>query len=176
MSIAVPDEVPNVSYGFMFSDLLNRAWLFGGRSNDNTTLDNSVWRFEPGREEQQWTKLSQAANDTAPRVSFGAGCNVPRESRAYYLGGISDGGDAASSPRYHHTLTIFDMRNETFHSVSVPDYVPVANQQLVHIDTNGGQGALVAFSGQIEKDGRLQIVRNPSLARYWSRLIRARLP
>jgi hypothetical protein len=49
--------VPVVAYGFMWSNLLDRAWLIGGASEANSQLENSLWRFEPAKPDGQWTSL-----------------------------------------------------------------------------------------------------------------------
>ncbi|KAK0624116.1 hypothetical protein B0T14DRAFT_583313 [Immersiella caudata] len=152
-------EAPVVYHGFMFSNLVDRAWLFGGKPVRNGTeleaMPNDVWRFEPGHGEGKWTWLPPDENTTDERPYRGAGCNVPDLRRGYYLGGMTDSRDMVGSPVYHHWLVEFDMETEKIGAFPVPTFVPVVNQSLVFLDTGSRSGALVALGGSVEREGLL---------------------
>lgn len=154
-----PSDVPVVSHGVMWSNLLDRAWLFGGKSEADSQLRNSLWRFEPGKSYSQWTSIDIGHNVSDSRPSHGAGCNVAGLQTGYYLGGRIGSDDVISSgPQFLHMLTVFNMENETLSSLQVPGFVPVVNQSLVFLNTGQGKGALVALGGYTEKNRSLAIV------------------
>ncbi|KAK4213352.1 hypothetical protein QBC37DRAFT_423209 [Rhypophila decipiens] len=150
------DDSPAVYHGFAFSNLIDRAWLFGGRPVDPNAKhgqENDVWRFELAAGDHAWTRLSlgsSSVNHSAflhHRPYRGAGCNVPDLKRGYYLGGMTD-----DEGGFSHWLYEFDMERESMSSVQqVPMFVPVVNQSLVFLDTGSRQGALVALGGSVEK-------------------------
>ena len=113
----------------MWSNLIDRAWLFGGRSEANRLLQNSLWRFEPSRSVGQWTSLELDRNMSDSRPSNGAGCNVLVLQTGYYLGGIivSDS-ELTHDMHFRHVLTAFNMETETLSSFKVPDFVPVSTR------------------------------------------------
>ena len=145
----------------IWSNLIDRAWLFGGKSEADSQLRNSLWRFEPGKVDDQWTSLDIGHNVSRSRPSNGAGCNIPDLQTGYYLGGMIVSDEMGSSgPRFLHLLTEFNMQTETLSSLEVPDFVPVINQSLVFLDTGNNEGALVALGGYTEKNGTLAIVNH----------------
>ncbi|KAK3997218.1 hypothetical protein QBC44DRAFT_377111 [Cladorrhinum sp. PSN332] len=146
-------DAPLVHHGFMFSNLIDRAWLFGGHpvGRNESQIPNNIWRFEPFNA-KTWQKLPPQRNGTSDRPYRGAGCNVPKLQKGYYLGGV---GGNSEGPEYLHWLHEFDMETETIQSFPVPDYVPVVNQSLVFLDTGSRKGALVALGGSVEKNGLL---------------------
>jgi hypothetical protein len=142
----------------MWSNLVDRAWLYGGRSEADIKLQNSLWRFERASFGNQWTSLPVGLN-MSRRPTNGAGCNVPDLQTGYYLGGVTYSDDEGSSDlHFHHKLAVFDMKTETLSSFDLPDFVPVVNQSLVFLNTGNKKGALVALGGFIEKNGNLSIV------------------
>ncbi|KAK4186670.1 hypothetical protein QBC35DRAFT_500646 [Podospora australis] len=152
-------EAHVVYHGFMFSNLVDKAWLFGGHPVDDVELPipNDIWRFEPGAGEDgniEWTRLPSGDNITAERPYRGAGCDVPDLQRGFYLGGIASDIPSAT-PRYLHWLYEFDTENEVMRSFPVPDFVPVVNHSLVYLDTRSRGGALLALGGMIEVNGSL---------------------
>jgi hypothetical protein len=154
-----PSVVPIVSHGVMWSNLIDRAWLFGGKSEADSQLKNTLWRFEPGESHGQWTCLDTGLNVSDGRPSNGAGCNVPDLQTGYYLGGMIVSDDAVlSGAKFLHTLTVFNMGTETLSSLEVPDFVPVVNQSLVFLNTGDKDGLLVALGGYTEKNGSLAVV------------------
>jgi hypothetical protein len=94
-----PSNVPIVSNGFMWGNLVDRAWLFGGKALDgDVSLDNDVWRFAADGDGVQWTQLAAGDNITDSRPSHGAGCNVPDLRRGFYLGGMTSDNSTTGSP------------------------------------------------------------------------------
>ena len=154
--VEIRDGVPNVSHGFFFSDGFSRAWLFGGESNNNASVANTIWRFEPERATEPWTLLDVGRDKVSPRIHSGAGCNVPWIGTGFYLGGVSTAAD--NSVQYNHRLAIFNMRTESIDWKPVPDFVPVVNQRLVHLKAGEGHGVLVALAGQTERNKILSVV------------------
>lgn len=156
--------MPIVSNGFMWNNLVDRAWLFGGKPLDeDELLANDIWRVSVDADTDdgipQWTRLGAGDNATQSRPSRGAECNVPELQRGYYLGGmIDEGRDQGNKASYTHSLAMFDMELETVSSIPVLDFVPVVNQSLVFLNTATRSGALVALGGYVEKDGELKIV------------------
>ncbi|KAK4449015.1 hypothetical protein QBC34DRAFT_438781 [Podospora aff. communis PSN243] len=152
-------DAPVMYHGFMFSNLVDRAWLFGGKPARNATdpgpMSNDVWRFEPGPGDGFWTQLQPGDNATQERPYRGAGCNAPDLRKGYYLGGISDSLNPGGVPKYHHWLVEFDMDTETTQTFPVPPFVPIVNQSLVFLDTGSRTGALVALGGSVERNGTL---------------------
>ena len=131
-----PSVVPIVSHGVMWSNLIDRAWLFGGKSEADSQLKNTLWRFEPEEPHDRWTRLDTDLHVSDRRPSNGAGCNVPDLQTGYYLGGMIVSDDAVlSGPKFLHTLTEFNMETETFSSVGIPHSVPVVNKSLVFLKT-----------------------------------------
>ncbi|KAH6630956.1 hypothetical protein B0J18DRAFT_422712 [Chaetomium sp. MPI-SDFR-AT-0129] len=110
---ARPPDAPVVSNGFIWSNLVDRAWMFEGRPlHEKLLVKNDLWRFEMGDDGVQWTQLGAGDNVTSGRPSYGAGCNIPDLQRGYYLGGVTQmAGDGVteSPPTYLHLLTVFDM-------------------------------------------------------------------
>lgn len=151
-----PPGVPTVSHGVMWSNLVDRAWLYGGKSEAGSRLQNSLWRFEPGKSDTQWTALDMGHNLSNIRPSNGAGCNVPDLQTGYYLGGMVLSDEAVPfGLQFLHILTIFDMKTETLSSLEVPGFVPVVNQSLVYLNTGNKEGVLVAIGGCTEENGSL---------------------
>jgi len=148
-----------VSHGVIWSNLIDRAWLFGGKSEADSQLPNSLWRFEPGKVDDRWSSIDIGHNVSNSRPSNGAGCNIPDLQTGYYLGGMIVSDETGSSgPRFLHLLTVFNMQTENLSSLEVPDFVPVVNQSLVFLDTGNNEGALVALGGYTEKMGDLAVV------------------
>lgn len=148
-----------MSHGVIWSNLVDRAWLFGGKSEADSHLPNSLWRFEPGKVDDWWTSIDVGHNVSSSRPTNGAGCNVPDLQSGYYLGGMIGSDDVGSSgPRFLHSLTLLNMQTESLSSLEVPDFVPVVNQSLVFLDTGNKEGALVALGGYTEKNGDLTVV------------------
>jgi len=143
----------------MWSNLIDRAWLFGGKSEANRLLQNSLWRFEPSRSDSQWTSLELDHNMSDSRPSNGAGCNVPILQTGYYLGGIivSDHWPTHDL-HFRHVLTAFNMETETLSSFDVPDFVPIVNQSLIYLNTGRKDGVLVALGSYREQEGKLELV------------------
>ena len=144
---------PTVTHGFTFSNLVDRAWLFGGKPVGNgtpTAMANDIWRFEPQSGDSPWTQIPPGTNSTQERPYRGAGCNVPDLRRGYYLGGITDDPKDRQIHHYHHWLFEFDMESEKLQAFPVPQFVPVVNQSLVFLDTGTRSGALVALGGSVE--------------------------
>lgn len=143
----------------MWSNLIDRAWLFGGKSEADSQLPSSLWRFEPGKVDDPWSSIDIGRNVSSIRPSNGAGCNIPDLQTGYYLGGMIVSDEMGSSgPRFLHLLTVFNMQTENLSSLEVPDFVPVVNQSLVFLDTGNNEGALVALGGYTEKNGDLAVV------------------
>lgn len=161
-----PSDAPIVSNGFIWSNPVDRAWLFGGKPlHENPLVKNNLWRFEMREGRIQWTQLDAGNNVTNGRPNYGAGCNVPDLQRGYYLRGITQtGGDTAkeSPVTYLHFLTMFGMQNETLSTIPFPDFVPVINHSLVFLNTATRSGALVALGGYVERNGTLSLVRRSS--------------
>ncbi len=164
-----PPDVPVISNGFIWSNLVDRAWLFGGRPlHEKPLVKNGLWRLEMGAGGVQWTQLDAGDNVTDGRPSHGAGCNVPDLQRGYYLGGmIRTGGDTATGlpATYLHLLTMFDMQNERLSTIAIPDFVPIINQSLVFLNTATRLGALVVLGGYVERNGTLSLVRRGTSSR-----------
>ncbi|KAK5660025.1 hypothetical protein OQA88_13493 [Cercophora sp. LCS_1] len=156
---ATSAEAPIVYHGFMFSNLVDKAWLFGGHpvGEPEPPTSNDLWRFEPATQDDgdaTWTRLPVSDNTTTERPYRGAGCNVPDLQRGFYLGGmVSD--PTGTTPRYLHWLYEFDTENEAMRAFPVPDFVPVVNHSLVYMDTGTRGGALLALGGMIETNGSL---------------------
>ncbi|KAM7208347.1 hypothetical protein V8F20_001325 [Naviculisporaceae sp. PSN 640] len=150
---------PAVYHGFAFSNLVDRAWLFGGAPVDPNArpLANHVWRFEPGAA-VPWLQLPLVSRDNnlnLGRPYRGAGCNVPDLQRGFYLGGMVDNEQPGFPPRYSHWLYEFSMDDETLNVLPVPSFVPVVNQSMVFVNTGTRQGALVVLGGSVESNGSL---------------------
>src|SRR5688572_7948356 len=63
-------SAPLVSHGFMFSNLVETAYLFGGKHvNDTGPLENNIWKVCPSEEGLNWSQVSLASgsNGTAKR-------------------------------------------------------------------------------------------------------------
>ncbi|KAI3391522.1 hypothetical protein diail_7184 [Diaporthe ilicicola] len=146
-SLGPQHDVPGVAYGTLWSNNIDRLWLFNGES---------IWRFET--KTQTWKALERTglgANATT-RVG-GTGLTSSSTARGYYLGGHSlpDTDAGVDSPlTYHHDLVIFDMATETLRSVRVPEWVPVIAPALVYLDA-GRAGLLVVIGGKTENHGLL---------------------
>lgn len=152
-------SAPLVSHGFMFSNLIDTAYLFGGKqANDTGPLENNIWKVSPSETGLNWSPVSLAlgSNGTEKRPYRGVGCNVPDLQRGYYLGGVTEEGEVL------HWLHVFDFQTETLIALPVPDYVPVVNQSMVYINTGTRSGALVALGGYIEREGNLTLVTMPT--------------
>ncbi|KAK4223225.1 hypothetical protein QBC38DRAFT_54423 [Podospora fimiseda] len=146
-------RVPVVCHGFMFSNLIDRVWLFGGYpvGQNVTQIPNNIWRFQP-LNSKTWEEVPLQSNGTSFRPYRGVGCNVPKLQKGYYLDRL---GGHPDDPEHLHWLHEFDMKTETIQSFPVPGYVPVVNQSLVFLDTGSRKGALFALGGSVEKDGVL---------------------
>lgn len=153
-------DVPIVSNGFMWSNLVDRAWLFGGRPvDDSVALANDIWRFTVDNDTVEWQEVPASVDTGYARPSHGAGCTVPDLQMGFYLGGIQSRTSASDEPNtYFHRLWMFDMRSETLSSIPVPDSVPVVNQSVVFVDTATRSGALVVLGGYVETNGSLELV------------------
>ncbi|CAM1509067.1 Fc.00g028060.m01.CDS01 [Cosmosporella sp. VM-42] len=155
-SSARPNDVPLVSHGFMWSNLVDRAWLYGGMPlNVNDSAQNDIWRFTTNNESVQWNRLDIRDGSPGSRPSYGAGCNVPDLKKGYYLGGMTSG--KPEPVTYLHSLAVFDTDTETLSTIPVPDFVPVVNQSLVFLNTATRRGALVALGGYTERNGSLSM-------------------
>ena len=107
----------------MWSDLLDRAWLYGGQTMQGRgDVANDIWRFERRGEEGKWTKLDFSDNATSLRPVRGAGCNAPDLQKGFYLGGIAK--DSGNNTHYLHWLTVFDMKDESLSTLPVPEICP----------------------------------------------------
>lgn len=74
----------DVSNGFIWSNLVDRAWLFGGKPlQENQSVKDGLWRFEMGDGSVEWTRLDAGDNVTNGRLSHGAEDkdNVKRSNR-----------------------------------------------------------------------------------------------
>ncbi|KAL9118890.1 MAG: hypothetical protein Q9187_004556 [Circinaria calcarea] len=151
----------------MWSNLIDRAWLFGGKSEADSLLRNSLWRFEPGKVDDQWTSIDIGHNVSSSRPSNGAGCNIPDLQTGYYLGVITNSDEMGLyGPPFLHLLIEFNMQTETLSFLQVPDFVPVINQSLVFLNTGNNKGALVALGGYTEKNGSLAVAPLSSIFIY----------
>ena len=99
--------IPMISNGTLWTNRIDKIWLFGGKSSKQTDHENSLWRFDSTLNGQQWVRLdSTSTNLTGPWPADGAGCNVLSRKKGYYLGGISKN-ENSSSITYLHSITIF---------------------------------------------------------------------
>lgn len=156
-----PSGLPNISNGTIWSNEVDTFWLYGGEAFANQSNANNIWRYQSNANGGTWSEIdSKAANLSLQRPTRGAGCNVPSRSIAYYLGGymkLNVTGDGNSfDPQYLHTMTVFDMNTESTSIVTIPDYVPVVDPNLVYLDI-GVRGALVVVGGQTESNGTLEM-------------------
>ncbi|KAL9099488.1 MAG: hypothetical protein Q9163_005015 [Psora crenata] len=150
-------QIPLISNGTLWSNQINKFWLFGGVSSGSTDHDNTLWRFNSSSKEQKWTQLDKkSANLTGARPADGAGCNVPSHSKGYYLGGMAKYADS-SEVEYFHSMTEFDMKTEKTSVIGVPQYVPMIGQNLVFLSA-GKDGVLVVLGGYTESNGVLERV------------------
>lgn len=155
-----PPEVPDVSYGSLWSNEIDTLWLYGGQNIMNEHTPNTIWRCKlDSTLGGDWSQVDTvAANLTGPRRTNGAGCNVPLRSTAYYLGGRSGLNATASGvPQYFHSMVVFDMKSERTSVINVPDFVPIVGQSLVYVDVNV-KGILIAVGGKKEINGSLSPV------------------
>jgi hypothetical protein len=155
-----PPEVPDVSYGSLWSNEIDTLWLYGGQNIMNEDTLNTIWRCKlDSTSEGDWSQVDTvAANLTGLRRTNGAGCNVPLRSTAYYLGGRSGLNATASGMlQYFHSMVVFDMESETTSVINVPDFVPIVGQSLVYVDVNV-EGILIAVGGKKEINGSLSPV------------------
>lgn len=157
---ATPEHVPIVAHGTMWSNLISRAWLFGGRIYNTSLSTNRIWRFEPESTGEKWTAVGSGAGKPIDLPSNAACCNVSDLERGYCLGGeiqsISE--ESTTHISYSHELYIFNTQNETLSTITVPDYVPVVNQSMVWLDTGNRNGVLAVLGGFTEVNGRLDMV------------------
>jgi hypothetical protein len=150
-------EVPDVSYGTLWSNEIDTLWLYGGQDVEDEDTPNTIWRCKlDSALEGDWSQVDPvAANLTGLRRTDGAGCNVPSQSTAYYLGGRSGLNTTASGvPQYFHSMVVFDMESETTSVIDVPDFVPIIGQSLVYMDVTL-EGILIALGGKTEMNGSL---------------------
>lgn len=142
---------PGVVYGTLWSNGIDRLWLYNGQS---------IWRFDT--ELQSWelvqddSDIQDESGTSTSVVVGGAGLTIPSRAEGYYLGGYTEGG-IKNNTTYHHTLAIFDMAEEKLRSQPVPEEVPIVAPALVYLDA-GDDGLLVVIGGKQEKDGALSYV------------------
>lgn len=151
-----------MSYGTLWSNEIDTFWQYGGQNLAEDDGKNTIWRFTLDSDlvnEGTWSQLdARAANLSGTRRTNGAGCNVPSQLTGYYLGGQSVLNNSDSgTPRYFHSMTIFDMNVETTKTIGVPDYVPVIGQSLVYLDLST-EGILIVIGGQTEMNGIINTV------------------
>lgn len=133
---------PGVAYGALWSNSIDRIWLYNGRS---------IWRFET--ESKDWEILEGCGIDQYATIKTGgSSLTVSSQAKGYYLGGYTEGNDGLIN--YHHTLMIFDMASEKVRSQQVPDQVPIVGSALVYLDA-GAAGLLAVIGGKFDKGGVL---------------------
>lgn len=165
-------EVPSLFHGFAWSNLVDRAWLFGGKPSDDASgveFDaNSIWRFEWTNGQGEWSKLNIKNGIDLERPFRGAGCNAPDLQMGFYLGGMSSrpSWNDTNETTFLHQLFVFDTQHETLKVLPVPDFVPVVNQTLVFINTGSRRGGLVALGGSVEQGGNVTLVSFPLFIQY----------
>ena len=141
-------DIPNVSHGTQWSDMIKTRWLFGGPS---------LWRFTVS--EGAWKEVMHAASPSNLPLSRsgGVGLNVPLRSKGYYLGGHASN----NSTNYYHSMIIFDMGLEKLTSIDLPHMIPIISPSMVFFDT-GMDGVLIVFGGKTEHQGVLSFVSHNS--------------
>lgn len=156
-----PIEVPQVSFGTLWSNEIDTFWLYGGQNLENNA-SNTIWRYDmkAGLSQGTWSEVDDSITKlSGPRRTDGSGCNVPSKSTGYYLGGRSTVEvNASATPQYFHSIVAFDMKKEVTSVTNVPDFIPIIGQSLVYMDV-GDEGILIALGGKTEKDGVLNAVR-----------------
>jgi hypothetical protein len=164
-----PPQVPDVSYGTLWSNEIDTFWQYGGQNLTDDNSINTIWRFtlDPNLTNVgTWSQLDlRAANLSGTRRTDGAGCNVPSQLTGYYLGGKSTlNSTGSASPQYFHSMTIFDMSLESTTIIDVPEFVPIIGQSLVYLDV-GVNGILIAIGGQTEINGEIENVGDSTCSR-----------
>ncbi|EGO53826.1 hypothetical protein NEUTE1DRAFT_127034 [Neurospora tetrasperma FGSC 2508] len=150
---SVPDDVPQVAMGALWSDNTDRLFLFGGQySNSSASAPSAVetvWSYTEST--GSWEKIS-VQNPPAFRLARGASVSVPETRKAYWMGGWADNSTTFGMHDriYQRQLIEFDMKTHNFSYYDVPGGFGVQRTGggLVYLPY-GKKGVLIAMGGSM---------------------------
>lgn len=151
-TLDVPDEVPQVAMGALWSDNIDRLFLFGGQYFNSSagapSTVETVWSCIEST--QSWENVVQ--NSPPFRLARGASVSVPETRKTYWMGGWADNSTTYEmrNRTYQQQLIEFDMETYNFSYYDAPG--GFGNQRtsggLVYLPY-GKKGVLIAMGGSL---------------------------
>lgn len=162
ISKAKSNNVPNISYGTLWSNNIDTFWLFGGQTLEAEDDTNSIWRYRAS--EERWEVIVTKSDLSPGRPVDGAGCNVPLWSTGYYLGGyIMTNKSHIATKNYLHSMVVFDMDTDSVTTEDVPEYIPVVGQSLEFLNARK-KGVLIVMGGYTAINNTLTLVSQTKIS------------
>ncbi|KAH7627247.1 hypothetical protein B0T09DRAFT_367759 [Sordaria sp. MPI-SDFR-AT-0083] len=151
-TLDVPDEVPQVAMGALWSDNIDRLFLFGGQYFNSSagapSTVETVWSCIEST--QSWENVVQ--NSPPFRLARGASVSIPETRKTYWMGGWADNSTTYEmrNRTYQQQLIEFDMETYNFSYYDAPG--GFGNQKtgggLVYLPY-GKKGVLIAMGGSL---------------------------